>query len=99
MQEEVYLDPLLVHAQSVAERGLKGGRPKRCHKGNVEGIRAVELPAEGVLQYGRQGGQDGITHASWANGNTATFITIGGSAQRLFIRLFGHLSLVPACRD
>lgn len=57
MQEEVYLDPLLVHAQSAAERGLKGGRPKRCHKGNVEGIRAVELPVEGVLWATRRTGR------------------------------------------
>jgi hypothetical protein len=55
MQEEVNLDSLLVHTQSVTECGLKGGRLKRCHRG---GIRAV---VEGVM--GNKA--DGVVYAHW----------------------------------
>lgn len=57
MQEEVYLDSLLVNVQSVAECGLKGG--KRCHRGNVEGILAVEGVVLRLYNDGGQGGRAG----------------------------------------
>jgi hypothetical protein len=73
MQQEVYLGPLLVHTQSVAECGLKGGRPKRCHSGNVEGIRAVE----GVTYYSMCDKADGTILRMLAGQRELNYLTGG----------------------